>query len=265
MNKIQIILVDWSGYPLSRTKKLGNGTRIKCGISRILKGMNKYNAGAEFECTLVINEREESPNKASSIKSLMNLKSYFNPSRSDYQALNQMYPFLSNVYFRGNIGQDIGAYNFGFQKLISTNHSGDVLFMNSSVSGPSNNGWLLNYQKMLHEQDGVGLCGISMNSDLVENTKRNFLPHIQSFFLYSNMEILQSVFGENIPGSKVDNDKDLLIKNGEVQISTEILDAGYALRSKLNPEFIFYKEDEWKIPYGDPRFSSKYKSQANKC
>jgi hypothetical protein len=53
-DKVHIVLVDWNGYKLRRTKYLGENT-IKCGLGPLLKRIDKYELGVDFEISFIIN------------------------------------------------------------------------------------------------------------------------------------------------------------------------------------------------------------------
>jgi hypothetical protein len=262
-DKVHIVLVDWNGYKLRRTKYLGENT-IKCGLGPLLKRIDKYESGVDFEISLIINftERFSFKNK---LRNFLSEKSAL--PKSKYQSLKGKYPFIKNIYFRDeNVGMDLGAYNFGLEKIIKENFEGDVIFMNSSVIGPQKNNWLREYKKLFHEFPNIGLCGITANSHatVTNETKSQFMPHVQSFFLYTKTELLKKVFSNKLPGSDLADDKIKLIMEGEIGISQNFLLAGYAIRTSAFPDFVYKVGDDWVIPEGELRFNKKYRKIANR-
>ena len=225
---------------------------MKCGLGRVLHNLHKYDAGLEFEIVLVINKQ--------------NRKRFWfkrQNNESTYLCLKNIYPSLKEVYFRNNDGFDIGAYAFGLKKLQLTGYEGDVVLMNSSVSGPSQSGWLLKYHSLFHSAPDIGLCGCSLNSRNTNITPAPFMPHVQSFFLYSKMKIFQDLFPQGLSGANIQDDKIQLILEGEIEISTRILNSGYSICCSSFPNFLYRNGDKWTIPEGDFRCMKEYSHLAN--
>ena len=258
MRKVRIILVDWNGYPLYRRKKIGKHA-IKCGIARLLDCLLQVEAGVDFDLHVVINQSEE---KHRWYDAFPRLRRYAKPSKEAYQSLMETYPFVDNVYFRGNDGFDIGAYNFGFKHLQSVGYDGDVLFMNSSVVGPRRDGWLRDYQRLFYRTKNTGLCGITLNSHNTMLACPVFAPHVQTFFMYTNVRVLTEVFDTELPGSNT-SEKVKLISEGEIGISKGVLEAGYSIRCSAFPDFNYRMGDDWTIPMSDIRFSPEFQKYAN--
>jgi hypothetical protein len=244
-NKVKIILVDFTGYPLFREKEIFESV-IKCGIGNLFENMNKFYAGVPLDVTLVINsEKGEKPDI--------------------YNSLQKKYNFIENIIFSDNTGFDFGAYNKGYQYLRSINYQGDVLFMNSSARGPFNDYWLLKYSYLFHKRKNIGLCGISLNSHATHMQTKVFLPHVQSFFMYTNMEILTKIFKNSFPASDIASYNKLdIISKGEIAFSQAILNSGYGICSKLFENFVYYNDSKWEIPEGDTRYNRIYNQFANK-
>jgi len=241
---VKIILNDFSGYPLYRRKRIGENT-FKCGLGPLLENMMKFKSGADFEVVLVINAEPHSTDS------------------SKYTSLMEKYPFIKKILFRDNVGLSFGAYNEGYQYLMETGHNGDVVFMNSSARGPYNEYWLLKYAHMFHRVERVGLCGVSLNSHTTHLKDRKFRPHVQSFFMYTSMKVLNKVFGDVLPGN-VHKDFYDVVTYGEIALSTKILDRNYGICSRMFDNFVYYKGSKWRIPIGDLRYSSIYSQFANK-
>ena len=261
MNNVHIIIVEWMGYPLFRKKVLG-ANNVKCGLGRILECMQKHDAGMEYTCSIVVNRNE---NQSGNIfvrhleefwpfNTLSNYSSRWN-TEEKYEKLIRGYSFVNQLFFRENSGQDIGAYDFGYKYLNDQQFNGDVLLMNSSVSGPISDGWLLKYHDLFHKEPDTGLCGITMNADAG--------PHVQSFFLYTSMSVLNHVYPQGLPGGSALVDKGDLIHKGEIAISAGVLDAGYGIRCSAFPDFFYKAGREWAIPPFDVRYKKQYQELAN--
>ncbi|MBX2867957.1 MAG: rhamnan synthesis F family protein [Acidiferrobacterales bacterium] len=264
MTRIHVVLVEWMGYPIFRKKKLGENT-VKCGIGRLLQNIQKYPAGVEFECTVIVNrdpDRHVSPFlgqilRVPFVRRLLE-RSVATNSEEKYQEIANRYDYIDRVIFRDNIGQDIGAYNEAHQLLLQSKFDGDVVFINSSVCGPSHSDWLKKYQELFYRNSRTGICGISMNA-LYEK----FDPHVQSFFLYTNMNVLREVFPTQLVDKSALENKRSLIFEGEAGISRKVLEAGYGICCTAFPDFFFLKGDEWAITRSDIRFLKAYRQFAN--
>jgi hypothetical protein len=244
---VKIIVADFGNYSLYREKNI-HGNVIKCGIGNLFENMTKFKAGAYFDVILVINLSDNTEEK-----------------KSVYNLLQEKYPFIEKVIFRDNTGHDFGAYNRGYEYLRSIDYKGDVLFMNSSSSGPSHDYWLLKYLYLFHRKKQIGLCGSSINSSNTNLTPAPFKPHVQGFFMYTNVETLTDVFNDSLPGSDITSGGhiDVIVK-GEIEFSQRIIDNGYGICSMLFDHFIYYKGSKWNVPFGDTRYNEIYNQFANK-
>jgi len=267
---IQVLLVEWMGYPLFRRKTIGKNT-IDCGLAPLLRAMNRFEPGIDFECTIIVNEHQnKSPHP---IVSKINKYSFLKPflinnistnCEEKYNRLSSKYNFVKRILYRSNLNQDIGAYDCFYENLRNHKYQGQVLFLNSSVRGPKQDGWLIKYKKLFDLEPDTGLCGISLICD-----RKLLIPHIQSFCLYTSMDILEKVFPTGFLPDEYRNQqlsKDDLVMKGEVEISSRVLQSGYGLRCTTFPDF-YYKDDDrqWTIPYGDIRFQEEYCHLANQC
>jgi len=249
-NKVTIILADYSGYPFYRDKDIMGGI-IKCGIGRLFENIARFDAGLDFDIILVINlaSGEDAQEK-----------------QEIYNALAERYHFIRRIIFRDNIGFDFGAYNSGYQYLRSIGYGGDVVFMNSSARGPFNNLWLLKYSYLYHKKN-LGLCGVSLNS---HDTNRGieaafFRPHVQSFFMFTSMGILTQTFNDSLPGSEIATGIQLdVIAQGEIVFSEKIIEKGFCIGSSLFDKYVYCKDSQWRVPFGDTRYSRLYNQFANK-
>ena len=264
---------------------------VRCGLGRTLENMQRHAPGMPAEVLVVINaapelagqrsERQQSQGQQSQgqqsrgkwrrrLKRLVELQGQLRMARRlrGYAQLPTQYPFVQAVYFRGNQGQDFGAYDLGYQLLQSQGYDGEVLFMNSSVAGPHRDGWLLEYRQQFRRHPDVGLCGIGLNSHDTSVEPSLFAPHVQSYFLYTNMRVLRHALGERLfdRHERVEperQDKLEIIRHGEIGVSARVLDAGYSITSPRFPEFAYRRGNAWSIPRGDLRYSPRYPLPAN--
>lgn len=233
--EVVIVLAGYAKYPLERTKYYGKNTSFKCGLAAVFKNISKYVAGAKFKILLVINNANDM-------------------EKASIRKLAQNFAFVYKILFRSNVGYDFGAYNLGYRCLKKINYNGDIVFMNCSVNGPNNDNWLLKYYDLFHSIENVGIVGASICSHTLQfETIRFFKPHIQSFFLYTNMEVLRSVFKENLPAIFIKKDKLAIITIGEIGLSQQILKKGYSIAVPLFNNFFYKRGKAWAIPYGSYR------------
>jgi len=257
---MEIILNDWAGYDLFREKHLGPNI-IQCGLGKVLMNISVYHPGMDIEVVLVINS--DLGEKQWFLKRIFSKDRHL-PKAQRYFELKEKYPFIKKIIFRSNFGRDIGAYNCGYQYLKKINYHGDVLFLNTGLAGPSENGWLKKYRDQFYSGKNIGLCGITMNSHNTNVSPSPFMPHVQSFFLFTNMDVLRKVFPYNLCGVWILHDKDRLIEEGEIGISQKVLNKGYGICCTTFKDFYYYKGASWDIPHiGDVRFLKEFEKNAN--
>lgn len=266
MNQVKIILVDWIGYPLQRRRRMGRNKHI-CGLGPLLKNLQTYEPGIGYDLMLIINSvlQESKPIFRQFPALIKRRQRQIKRRKARYLKLKQQYQIISTLIFReSNLGKDIGAYDFGFNELKKEGYTGDVVMMNTNIRGPSENDWLINYYKLFRKHQNTGLCGVSLNSHDTTQTPPVFDPHVQSFFIYSTMEVLKKAFPNILPGADFDVEKDKLIQTGEIGISRTILDMGYGIVASMFPEFHYKKEQEWSLQEGDLRQLKQFDKRANK-
>jgi hypothetical protein len=271
-DRVKIILMEWAAYPPHRDKIVGK-QKVRCGIARILDCMSRYEAGIPADVIVVINAAGSAPSARSGGGEQRGVVQRWRARREQqriterlhqYSELPAQYPFVQTVCFRGNHGQDFGAYDFGYQLLQGQGHGGDVLFMNSSVAGPHEHGWLAKYREQFYRHPNVGLCGIALNSHNTSHEPSEFAPHVQSYFLYTNMGVLKNAVGERLlDEGEHSADKLDVIARGEIGVSQRVLQAGYGITSAAFPEFAYHRGGTWSIPTGDLRYSRQHQLPAN--
>lgn len=239
---VAIILNDWLGYEPARVRHVGHSRiRRTVGAGPILANIARFSPGVPFFIVLVLNELGASAPADSTSESQAAT------AKQRWQYLAKQFPFVTRVDFRPNQDFDIGAYERGLQILRSEKFDGDVLFMNSSLSGPSADGWLAKYHALFHERDDIGLCGITLNALSVQDGLPQ-LPHVQSFFLYTSMRVLQRVFPERLYQGALSTKEEAII-GGEIAISQAVLRHGYAIRCAAFPDFIYRSGNTWEVPF----------------
>lgn len=257
MDKLKLVIVEWNGYPLVRKKKFGK-TYLECGIEPLLEGMSTFSAGMDIEVHLMVNCSEDKWFYKYSPRS----KHYRAPKEA-YLALKDKYDFVSEVCFRGNAGMDLGAYNDALSTFRKQAYTGMVGFLNSSVRPPNREQWLQDYHQILSANHCQGICGISLNSHNTNLKPPVFAPHVQSFFIYTTMALMDEVFPEGFPTNDGTVDKLSLIEQGEIGISKKVLASGYGIACRAFPDFFYREGMEWTIPEGDLRSLSEYMEFTN--
>jgi hypothetical protein len=274
--RVKMILVEWAAYPLYRNKVVDKHV-VRCGLGRMLDGLRRRDPGLPLDVIVVINAAggdaavTSVPPSATPGSSLRAKLAALRRRRQErelarrmrvYTRLTREYPFIEAVHFRDNQGQDFGAYDFGYQLLQRQGYDGDVLFMNSSVSGPHEDGWLLKYRDQFHRHPDVGLCGIGLNSHDTSDGDGPFAPHVQSYFLYTSMKVLGHAVGPRLFDSESPDKLDV-IRLGEIGVSQRVLAAGYSITSPSFPEFAYRRGGTWSIPWGDMRYSRRHRAPVN--
>lgn len=232
---VSIVFCHWDAHPWRRAKRLG-GTTFACGLEVILRNMARWSAGCPFVVLLVVNDARDD-------------------ARTRYEPLRRKFPFVREILYRpGNEGMDFGAYDAGYQWLKRQGASGDVVLMNTSVNGPHQDEWLAEYRRHFYGRADTGLCGASVNSHTTHLPQRRcFKPHLQSFFVFTNMTVLRRVFPGHLPGARIRSGKTAVISGGEIRLSTSVLDAGLGLACVSFPHFHYFSGRPYGLPGGSFR------------
>ena len=214
---------------------------MEVGAGPILANLARYSAGIPFFVILVLNELQPSPPAGSTTETRADGK-----KKQWWRSFATQFEFVKDIQFRPNVDFDIGAYEYGLQILRRGNFEGDVLFMNSSLRGPSANKWLARYHALFHERNDIGLCGVTLNTLRVHDDLPD-RPHVQSFFLYTSMRVLRAVFPDRLYQGALSSRQEA-IDHGEIAISQAVLRHGYAIRCAAFPDFMYRLGDAWQIP-----------------
>jgi len=206
-----------------------------------LQGFFSYKAGEEFSVVVVVSSSTgRDTSRLAEIEKMCN-----------------RYAFIDELFIKDNLNMDIGSYSLGYQYLLASQFSGDIIFLNTSCRPPRADNWLASYKKLFHSSPDIGLCGISINSAIS--------PHVQSFFIYTSTDILSRCFsGSSLTKVPVCSSKEQLILDGEVWISQVVISNGFSLISSSFPDFVYSsKQSKWLQPEGDLRYMKDYIAIAN--
>ena len=238
---------DWVGYSLDR-KKTVNDKVFDCGLNCQLARVSNYKGTRTLNLSVTISGSPED-------------------NYDKFEAI----PFTKV----SNIGMDFSGYAHTL-RTFSKNGNCYVLLMNSSIEALQVD-FIDEYINFLEENKDVGLLGISYATKMYQTLIRNnFTPHVQSFFLLSTVDVLNSVVeanGGRFPGEGILH-KRLLIRCGEVRLSKIIMKLGYrlAIIDEQGKPYIFPRAKgllqtpfkQWRLPMGEYRHHVQQPNRINK-
>jgi lipopolysaccharide biosynthesis protein len=149
--------------------------------------------------------------------------------RLNEKSIDAIKPYCYRILLRKNIGLDFGSWRMGYdqyKKLLDKAES--LLLLNDSCFGP-----LYSLQPVLEEFNfhKNSISGITFNWEVS--------PHIQSYFLYIPREIFISDFFINFMKNIIySSNKDKIIYNYEIGLSSLALKAGYKLNTWVKNELL---------------------------
>ncbi len=244
-DKLLVCIHDWAGYDLIRKKRFKNGKEIECGLSYQIERFINYKGEKSIEYLVTISDIEQHP-------------------KEKYEGIN--------IKAVSNIGFDFSGYGDFVENLRDENCY--ILLMNTSVEKTQTD-FIDDYIDYMESNPSIGLLGISYSTKKFQTLIRNnFEPHVQSFFLLTTSDILKqiSIVNNGFPGKFIKH-KRLLIREGELKISSIIKRMGYSLAiiSENGQPFIFptstnkySKHKMWKMPYGDYRYAVDTPNKINR-
>ena len=233
--KIYIHTHDWGGYKSIRQKSIKNAVTFYCGLEYQLKRFEAYKGQYQIESTLTMSD------VALCV---------------DLEGVKQR---VNNFIEVDNLGMDFSGYS-AFYASIKDKPNSYVILSNSSVNS-SQDDFLDIYIDYMQTNEDVGIMGISYCTKRYQSLVRNnFTPHLQSFFYLTTIDVLRDIVASNggvFPGEGIGY-KLLLIRKGEVQVSTIALKLGYTLATvqECGKVFKFDRSTlyrDWSIPKGDIR------------
>jgi len=243
--KIKVCIHEWGGYNEERIKKVKDIKPFLCGLKHQIKRFEQESTSLLIDLTITI---------------------------SDIHLSKQFFDKEFKILSVSNIGMDFSGYSSFYQQIKNESNK-YVILTNSSVNARQSF-FLDRYIQYFENNPSVGLLGVSYNTSIRQSfIFNNFNPHLQSFFLLTTIHVLNEVVDLNkgFPGSNISN-KRLLIRNGEVALSTIIMDLGYDLACVLENGEVFKfnkncKSDNgrlsWVYPFGDYRYLVKNPNSIN--
>ena len=244
--KVVICLHDWMGYAGERTKTLKNGSKFKCGRSKILREMAYCKNKIPSEIIVSLSGNGEYDFDPQSVKTVLKVE---------------------------NQGLDFRGYSIMLCEILKEPGNPFVVLMNSSVAGGFYDSWLDDYCSVLKNDRSIGLLGISTGAHFIGLLKNHFVPHLQSFFLISTKEVLSKILQCNkgmLPGANERN-KYRLIQKGEIGLSMQILKLGYTIAAVQHGGVLRFRLKNrfnnnihgWPFPLEDIRLTSENSQAPN--
>lgn len=149
---------------------------------------------------------------------------------------------LQDIFFKSNSGRDFSSYAAMLRKVQQTAHADDyIFFTNRSARGPFLPNWLKQFVDQHAKFPQVGLCGSTINlSGHIRRNGSTPQPHVQSYNLLAHFKHLQG-FIDAFPAEH-ENDRTRIIDEGEIGLSTAMLNAGLGLTCMEWPDTLIHKE-----------------------
>lgn len=247
-SKIYVNIHEWGGYALERKKKVSNIPEFRCGLKYQLERFNREKENLLLNINVTISEIEK------------------------YGDINYVKNLADNIDSVPNEGMDFSGYAFFYDKMKDQKNA-YIIFTNSSVNALQEN-FLKGHIEYMEEHPEVGMLGVSYCSKVIQTFARNnFTPHLQSFYLLTTIDVLKEIVTLNggFPGKGIDH-KLLLIREGEINLSSLVLDLKYNLALALEDgavykftknDFLDNSYNAWKLHFGDVRTISKSPNRIN--
>ncbi|ROI02660.1 hypothetical protein EGI16_13645 [Chryseobacterium sp. G0240] len=245
---ILVNIHEWGGYPLKRKKSVSSIPQFECGLQYQLQRFNY----AKKRLPLLINVTISDIEKCSDI---------------DYIKKN-----TDNIDSVDNKGMDFSGYSSFYEK-IKDKENAYVILSNTSVNAIQED-FLDSHIQYMEDHPEVGMLGVSYCTKIIQTfVRNNFTPHLQSFYILTTIDVLREVVKLNgeFPGIGI-NHKLLLIRNGEIKLSTLVLKLNYNLavvqeNGKVyqfgRNTFFDNSFNAWKLHFGDVRVISKKPNRIN--
>lgn len=249
-DRIDVLIHEWGGYNLTRTKKHKSGKDFHCGLKPWIESLNHYQGKYKLDITLSISEIEK------------------------FKYIKEVTPLVTNILSVSNDGYDFSGYS-SFLEKIKDDTNKYIILSNSSVNVNCSD-FIDSFIDYMNRNPDVAIIGASYCTKCYQSLIRNnFKPHLQSFFLLTTIDVMKEIIQKNnqlFPGKSITH-KLLLIKKGEIRISETALKLGYSLAIVLENGSVFkYKKknmfdncySQWTcLKKGDMRFNVKYPNKIN--
>lgn len=153
---------------------------------------------------------------------------------------------------RENIGFDFGAWGFSLGQNNIDQYE-KFIFINSTCIGPFIPRYTKKYDWVNLFTSPLGgkikLCGPTINYTY----RDRILPHIQSFAFSTDLEGIKILKENNIFCVHEEDDKEHLISNNEIRMSTVLIERGFKLYA-----FQYSEESKHKVLHSDIHFEGSY-------
>lgn len=232
---IRVCIHEWGGYGGRRSKNIKRIAPFECGLDFQLERFGRYRREGRVHLTLTMSEAHRYP---------------------DTERLKRECDEFVPV---SNQGMDFSGYST-FLAGLRDKPEGYVILTNSSINSLQED-FLDSYLAFMEAHPEVGLMGVSSSSKYYQTLRRhNFNPHLQSFFILTTGSVLERIVSLNggvFPGIDQTN-KHLLIRRGEVLLSSLALDAGYKLAVVKEGKPYIFDRSCYPFPEGDLRIYTEY-------
>lgn len=232
---VRVCVHEWGGYAMERKKIFSNTSKNICGLKYQLQRFSIYRKNGLVDLTVTMSDINKSNN------------------------LNEVKKNCDHFIPVSNIGMDFHGYSTFFKSIIDEDNC-YVILTNSSVEKTQTD-FLEGYIRYMNENPDVGMLGISYSTRMYHTLiRRNFIPHIQSFFVMTTLDVLKEIVSLNkgkFPGADAGY-KRLLIRKGEIPLSRLVLKLGYRLAVVYPNDgipFKFTDESHWTHPFDDLRLT----------
>lgn len=232
---VRVCIHEWGGYGGRRNKNIRRIAPFECGLDFQLKRFREYDGKRPLSLTLTMSEP------------------FRHPGLEGVKSMCDVFMPVSNQ------GMDFSGYS-AFVESLKGSPNGYIILTNSSINSLQED-FLDSYIDFMEAHPEVGLLGVSSSSKYYQTFRRhNFNPHLQSFFILTTKEVIERIVALNggvFPGIDQTN-KHLLIRNGEVLLSSLALDAGYRLAVVKDGRPYIFDRSDYPFPPGDLRIYIKY-------
>lgn len=235
-SQLYVGIHEWGGYSMVREKNVRLINRFECGLKFQIERFVEYRGKVRVHTTVTMSESQKHEN------------------------ISFVKQNVDNFIETTNAGMDFAGYGAFFES-IRNNKNAYVILTNSSVNSIKSD-FIDKYIEYMEANPDVGMLGISYNSKCYQSLMRkNFTPHLQSFFLMTTIDVLEQIVKKNggkFPGHGIRN-KQLLIREGEIKMSQIVLSLGYNLAVAQQDGFHKFDNNKlnWNLKEGDSRIGCK--------
>lgn len=245
---IYVNIHEWGGYHGKREKNVSVIKPFTCGLSYQIERFHNEKRELSIDLSVTISDPQL------------------------YQDLDSIREDVNQIHEVNNIGMDFSGYSYFFEN-IKDKKNAYIILTNTSVNAQQEL-FLKSHINYMENHPEVGMLGVSYCSKVIQTfIRNNFTPHLQSFYILTTIDVLKEVVKINggFPGENIDH-KLLLIRKGEINLSSKVLDLGYKMAIVLEDGNVYsfsknsYLDNAynaWELPLGDIRLQNKVPNRIN--